>query len=146
MTTRKHEKHQAHLFLFIVIFLFHYTTVFANSPESIDNVETVDAEAFIDLAELTPDLVILDSRISEDRKLGYIEGSISLLDKNTNCQTLFKFIPSKSTATLFYCNGVKCGRSAKAIKLALACGYSNLYWFRGGFEEWLAKGYPYLQK
>ena len=41
---------------------------------------------------------------------------------------------------------MKCGRSAKAIVIALQCGYSNIYWFRGGFEEWLSKGYPYLQE
>ena len=98
------------------------------------------------MVDSVPDLIVIDSRIPGDRKQGYVEGSISLPDVETNCKTLATNIPSKKSAALFYCNGVKCGRSAKAIKIALSCGYNNVYWFRGGFEEWLAKGYPYLQE
>lgn len=116
------------------------------SPESIAGTTKVTAEGFIELVESKPELIVIDSRIPGDRKQGYVEGSISLPDIDTTCETLAKNIPGKSSATLFYCNGVKCGRSAKAVKVALSCGYNNIYWFRGGFEEWLAKGYPYLQE
>jgi len=116
------------------------------SPESIEGTTKVTAEGFIELVESQPDLIVIDSRIPGDRKQGYVEGSISLPDIDTTCETLAKNIPEKSSAALFYCNGVKCGRSAKAVKVALSCGYSKIYWFRGGFEEWLAKGYPYLQE
>jgi len=116
------------------------------SPESIDGSTLVDAEGFIEVVSKTPDLLIIDSRIPGDRKQGYVEGSVSLPDVDTTCDSLAKLVPNKHTATLYYCNGVKCGRSAKAVKIALECGYSNIYWFRGGFEEWLAKGYPYLQE
>lgn len=116
------------------------------SPESIEGTTKVDAEGFIELADKTPSLIIIDSRIPGDRKQGYIEGSISLPDVNTHCDSLAKLINKKTAPSLFYCNGIKCGRSAKAIKIALSCGYRNIYWFRGGFEEWLEKGYPYLQE
>jgi len=116
------------------------------SPESIPGTTKVTAEGFIELVDSEPSLIVIDSRIPGDRKQGYVEGSISLPDIDTTCETLAKNIPAKKSATLFYCNGVKCGRSAKAVKVALQCGYNNIYWFRGGFEEWLAKGYPYLQE
>ena len=112
------------------------------SPISIDGTVKVDAEGVIDLVDKFSDLSIIDSRIESDRKQGYIEGSISLPNTKTNCESLSKVIESHSHPALFYCNGIKCGRSAKAIKIALGCGYSKLYWFRGGYEEWLAKGYP----
>jgi len=127
-------------------------SIFMNSAwaappvESIDGVIKVNAEELIMLAENTPELVIIDSRISGDRKHGFIEGALSLPNVDTTCNSLSGIIHKKDTASLFYCNGVKCGRSAKAIKIALDCGYSNIYWFRGGFEEWLEKGYPYLQE
>jgi rhodanese-related sulfurtransferase len=120
--------------------------VAANSPEKIEGSTLVNAEGFIELVGKIPDLLVIDSRIPGDRKQGYVEGSISLPDVDTTCDSLAKVIPSKESPTLFYCNGVKCGRSAKAVTIALSCGYSNIYWFRGGFEEWLAKGYPYLQE
>ena len=116
------------------------------SPESIDGTTKVNAEEFIALVEKIPELVIIDSRIPGDRKQGFVEGSVSLPDVDTTCKSLSKLISKKNAPSLFYCNGVKCGRSAEAIKIALSCGYSNIYWFRGGYEEWLAKGYPYLQE
>lgn len=118
----------------------------ATSPEYIEGTVRVSAEEFIELVGKIPELIVIDSRIPGDRKQGYVEGSVSLPDVDTSCESLAKTIPSKTAPTLFYCNGVKCGRSAKAVKIALTCGYNKVYWFRGGFEEWLAKGYPYLQE
>ncbi|NOX91967.1 MAG: rhodanese-like domain-containing protein [Gammaproteobacteria bacterium] len=115
-------------------------------PESIDGTIKVNAEELIALAENIPELVIIDSRIAGDRNQGFIESAFSLPDVDTTCDSLSKIIRKKDTASLFYCNGVKCARSAKAIKIALGCGYSNIYWFRGGFGEWQEKGYPYLQE
>lgn len=115
------------------------------SPESIPGAEKVDAERLIELVYAKPDLVMIDSRVNPDRTQGYIEDSISLPDTLTNCSSLAEIIPSKQTASLFYCNGPKCGRSAKAVKKALGCKYQNVFWFRGGLHEWKEKGYPLLK-
>lgn len=112
------------------------------SPESIQGTAKIDAEQLVDLVDNTPNIVIIDSRIVADRDQGYIEGSISLPNTDTTCESLSKVVPNLTNPSLFYCNGIKCGRSAIAIKIAVGCGYSNLYWFRGGFEEWKNKGYP----
>ncbi len=118
----------------------------AISPDSIAGVETVTAEQLIELANTSPELIIIDARIRGDLKNGYIEDSINLPDIDTDCKSLANIINHKNIPSLFYCNGIKCGRSAKAVKVALGCGYKSLYWFRGGFEEWSEKGYPYLRK
>lgn len=116
------------------------------TPEIIPGSTRVDAEELIGLVERLPRLVIIDSRIRGDRKQGYLEGSLSLPDTETDCASLTHLVPDHARPVLFYCNGVKCGRSGHAVAIATACGYSNIYWFRGGFQEWLAKGYPYLQE
>ena len=116
------------------------------APENIPGATRVDAEAVLALVEKTPRLVIIDSRIAMDRKQGYIEGSLSLPDAETNCATLARLIKRKDRPALFYCNGVKCGRSVVAVKIARQCGYTRLYWYRGGFEDWMQKGFPYLKK
>ena len=72
---------------------------------------------------------------------GTAEFSISLPDEDTNCKTLAQVVPKKTTPALFYCNGIKCGRSVRAVRIALKCGYKDVYWFRGGFEEWTEKQY-----
>ena len=116
------------------------------APESIPGVTRVDAEGLLALVEKTPPPVIVDSRIAMDRKQGYIEGSSSLPDTDTNCASLARIIPSLGRPVLFYCNGVKCGRSGVAAGIARRCGYTRLYWYRGGFEDWKQKGYPYLKE
>jgi rhodanese-related sulfurtransferase len=115
------------------------------SPESIEGVTNVDAEGLIEKVLHLPELVLIDSRIPGDRIEGYIEGSISLPDTDTSCATLAKVIPDLHTPVMFYCNGIRCGRSAKASVIARDCGYSNLYWFRTGMEEWQEKRYPLVQ-
>ena len=110
-------------------------------PDEIPGVETLTAEAFIEKANNNLELIIIDARISKDRASGFIEESLSLPDINTNCDTLNNLVASKQTPVVFYCNGVKCGRSAVAIRIAQSCGYKSLSWFRGGFEEWQEKGY-----
>lgn len=115
-------------------------------PDEIPGVETLTAEGLIEKANNTNGLIIIDARISKDRAIGYIEDSISLPDINTNCDTLSELVSNRHTPLLFYCNGVKCGRSVVAVKIARSCGYKNLSWFRGGFEEWQEKGYQYMTR
>jgi len=119
------------------------------SPQEIEGVPKVSAEGVFALFEKLPGLVIIDSRLatgpSSGRANGFIQGSISLPDIKTDCDSLAKVIPKKTAPSLYYCNGPKCGRSAKAIEVAKKCGYSNIYWFRGGFEEWQQKGYPFVK-
>lgn len=119
------------------------------SPQEVAGTVKVSAEEVFSLFEGTPGLVIIDSRLADGpsagRSQGFIEGSVSLPDTQTDCPSLARVIPKKDTPALFYCNGPKCGRSAKAIDVARKCGYRRLYWFRGGFEEWMEKGYPYVK-
>ena len=49
---------------------------------------------------------------------------------------------SKEDAVVFYCNGAKCGRSAKCAAKAVSWGYSKVYYFRAGMPAWKAAGYP----
>lgn len=112
------------------------------SPDEIPGTIKVNAEELLDLVQRLPRLVVIDARIGSDRTQGYIEESISLPDVKTDCDSLKKIAPDRAQALLFYCNGPKCGRSAKSAQKAIGCGYKRLYWFRGGIEEWRAKGYP----
>jgi len=110
--------------------------------ETIDGTTKVSAEEVIEMLSSKPDMVIIDARKNSDREKGYIEGSIGLPDTDTTEQSLASHLPGKATPVIFYCNGVKCGRSVKSAKNAVDWGYTNIYWFRGGWEEWMDKGYP----
>lgn len=111
-------------------------------PQFIEGTVRVSAEEMIELVEKHDNLVIIDSRKKSDVAKGYIEGSISLPNTETNGGSLASKVENKGTPVVFYCNGIKCGRSGKAAKIALAEGYSKIFWFRGGMQEWEAKGLP----
>ncbi len=115
------------------------------SPENIPGTTKINAEELIELMWTAPQLTLIDSRITSDRNEGFIEGSISLPNTETSCGALEVVLSDKSTPALFYCNGVKCGRSAKAAQIAIDCGYNQIYWFRGGIEEWKQKQLPLLK-
>jgi rhodanese-related sulfurtransferase len=129
-----------------MLFLCLASTVAASdsytSPENIDGAQKIEAEGLIRLVNQDKARIIIDSRISSDRKLGYIPDSISLPDTETSCESLARIIPQKSDPVVFYCNGPKCRRSDNAVVIAANCGYTNIYWFRGGIEAWRANNYP----
>jgi rhodanese-related sulfurtransferase len=114
-------------------------------PETLEGTTKVTAEEVIELVESMDALVVIDARKSSDREKGWIEGSVGLPNTETNGDSLAKVLPLKTTPVLFYCNGVKCGRSYKSAKIAISEGYSKIYWFRGGMEEWEAKGLPVVK-
>jgi len=115
------------------------------SPDEISGALRIDAEGLLDLYTQTDDLTIIDARIESDRKNGYIESSISLPDIRADCESLAQQIPSTYHPVAFYCNGPRCGRSAKSVQIAVQCGYEQVYWFRGGIEEWTQKRFPLIR-
>ena len=68
--------------------------------------------------------------------------SLFIANQGSKEERLAELLPDKQAAALFYCNGPKCGRSAKAISIALDCGYQQLFWYRGGIEAWISQDFP----
>ena len=151
-----HKLNNSYRNLFILSILFLCASkVFANEapnlakpkivvPESIAGVSTVSAEQVIEALSSDKPPLLIDARIKDDREFGFIEGSISLPDIDTNCDSLSSVAADKKRHLLFYCNGVRCGRSVISVKIARSCGYHTLSWFRGGFAEWKEKGFQYI--
>ncbi len=113
-------------------------------PANIPGVETLSAQSLILLAQGVDDLKLIDARLAEDRSSGYIESAIALPDPDSICARLKSSVTNKDQALVFYSNSSNCSRSSKAINKALDCGYTRVYWLRGGFEEWRRSDYPYL--
>ena len=111
------------------------------APDNVAGTTRVTAEKVVDLAAL-PDLVIIDNRHAEEFTKGHIEGAINLLDTDLRQTDVARLAPRLDTPLLFYCNGERCLRSSHAAKMAAGWGYTRIYWFRGGWQEWLDKQLP----
>jgi rhodanese-related sulfurtransferase len=116
------------------------------APLEIKGAKTVNADAVIDLIERNPNLVILDNRSVADYEAGHIEGAVRLIDTDiVNEAALAKHLTSKETPVLFYCNGLKCGRAAKAAIKAVEWGYSKVHYYALGMEEWKQRSLPLVR-
>ena len=130
----------------IFVLLYPLPVLSGHAPQAISGVPVVDAEALIDLVTRRDDAVIIDARLQSDYVRGHIDGAINIPNTETDCHMLSRIVSPSTRPVVFYCNGASCMRSTESIRIARSCGYDKVYWFRGGFEEWLAKGYPYLKK
>jgi len=102
----------------------------------------VSAEDVIEMILADPELVVIDSRKKTEYIKGHIEGAINILNTELGLEELEFIAPEKTTALLFYCNGVRCLRSSDSLAKAAGWGYTNLFWFRGGWKEWTEKRLP----
>lgn len=112
------------------------------APKVIDGATPITAEELSDLMTEMDNLVLIDSRHTDQFKEGTIKGSVSLPDTQTSPAALSQVVPTKLTPVVFYCEGLTCVHSMKAVRKAASYGYMNIFWFRGGLSEWTEKGYP----
>lgn len=110
------------------------------SPESVTGAETVDsskAKALFDKGVL-----FVDVRSDKDWSAGRIPDAIHLNVKTAfNEESLLKEA-KKNEEIVLYCNGESCLRSSKASAMAVGWGFSKVYYYRLGFPDWKAAGYP----
>ena len=84
------------------------------------------------------------SRVSGAQLLPYKEVSKKEVDFDPSKDEfkLTEAVSDRNAVLIFACNGAECWKSYKAAKVAVAAGYKNVHWFRGGFPEWRAKNLP----
>ena len=116
-----------------------------DAPLEIPGTKTVNASQIFELVTKTPNIVIIDNRKEEDYASGHIEGAVRLIDTDVNAESLSQRIRTKDTPVLFYCNGVKCGRAAKAAEKAVQAGYTKVYYYALGMDEWNAQRLPLVR-
>lgn len=88
----------------------------------------------------TPGLVVVDARSAEEYQEVHIKNALSIpLSKLEKDATLLP--ASKDSRLVFYCNGIKCGKSGKSAKIALENGYRDVSVYADGMPVWEEKGY-----
>jgi len=112
------------------------------APDNISGAVAVNAEELVKLIYSNPQLVLIDSRKNTEYLKGHIEGAVNILNTQVTKEQLSKFVKNKNSAVLFYCNGPRCMRSTDSVNKALVLGYKNIFWFRGGWQEWSEKKLP----
>lgn len=122
-----------------------------DTPASLTGATVVDAAKAKSLME--GGSAMIDTRVANEYAEAHIKGAKNVTYKEKSAKAvdfdstqdsfdLSKLPADKNTGVIFQCNGPECWKSYKSSSLAIKAGYKKVYWFRGGFPEWKAKGFP----
>ncbi|MDO8890757.1 MAG: PhnD/SsuA/transferrin family substrate-binding protein [Sulfurimicrobium sp.] len=121
------------------------------TPKELAGVHVIEAKQASDL--IAKGVLVVDVRNEAEYLEGHVKGALQIpyhevsakevgFDASEDKFDLSKLPHDKNTAMLLYCDGTHCWKSYKSALMAVRDGYKNIYWFRGGFPEWKAAGYP----
>jgi rhodanese-related sulfurtransferase len=87
------------------------------------------------------DLLVIDARNPEEYQEVHIPRSINLPEKKF-AESKHLLPNDKKKQIVFYCNGLKCGKSKRAAIKAVAEGYKNVFVYAEGMPVWEEMNYP----
>ncbi len=126
--------------------------VLVPTPETLEGGTIIAAEEAKKLWE-NQEAVFFDMRSPVNYGKGHIPGATALpyrqnsdksrdFDAGADHFDLQQLPADPTRPIVFYSDGPFGWKSYKAAVLAIRAGYRNIMWFRGGFTDWPAKGYP----
>ena len=92
-----------------------------------------------DLAQGVSEIVVIDSRASEQYQAGHITGAISFPHRTMNAESTAQLDRDKLYIT--YCDGIGCNGSTKAAMKLAALGF-QVKELIGGLDFWKRDGHP----
>src|SRR5512133_586799 len=94
-----------------------------SQPAPFRTVTTEELKKMLDNGKQSP--LVIDARNPEEYDEVHIKNAVNIpVSKLEKDPTLLP--TDKKQAIVFYCNGIKCGKSKKAAQFATTQGYSNL--------------------
>jgi ABC-type phosphate/phosphonate transport system substrate-binding protein/rhodanese-related sulfurtransferase len=121
------------------------------TPRVLEGAQIVGADEVIAL--MKKGAVLYDTRSEEEYRDKHIRGAKWLpygekspkevgFDPAKDKFDVSRAAADRNAPVIFACNGAECWKSYKSSVAAIKAGYRQVYWFRGGFPEWVARGYP----
>lgn len=105
------------------------------------NYQLVTTNELKKMLDTNTEMVVVDARSKEEYQEVHIKGAINIPEKQFSEQS-HQLPEDKSAIIIFYCNGVKCGKSKKAAQKAVGIGYKNIFVYAEGMPVWEEKGMP----
>ena len=106
-----------------------------------DGYGLIDTGNLKKLLDAKAEMTVVDARNPEEFQEVHVRGAISVPVKQWK-KFASRLPADKSARIIFYCNGIKCGKSKKAAKKAIKQGYDNVFVYVEGMPVWEEKGMP----
>ncbi len=126
----------------VIASLYFFLAVAQAMAGSYGVIDHVKMKELVDAKE--HNFILIDARNPEEYQEAHINGAINIPQKKFD-SSLDKLPEDKATMLVFYCNGVKCGKSKKSATRAMEIGYTNVYVFAEGMPVWEELGYPFYK-
>jgi len=111
------------------------------SPAPAAGVKKVDLKTLSKWIKSGQKPVVVDARYSGSYAKSHIRGAVNLpLDRLADKKSLAKV--GKDSTIVTYCSGPKCNASVKVAEKLSSLGFSKVFVFAGGIQEWTAAGLP----
>ncbi|MDD2335806.1 MAG: rhodanese-like domain-containing protein [Geobacteraceae bacterium] len=101
-------------------------------------ISTEQLKQFVDQKQ---EMILIDARTPAEYQEAHITGAINIPEKQFE-ETKQQLPATKDALLIFYCNGVKCGKSKRVAKLAQPLGYTNILVYSEGIPVWEEYNFP----
>ena len=118
---------------------FKYTLLY--HQQTTDGYSLIDTEGLKKMLDTNAVMTVIDARNPEEYQEVHIKGAINVPVKQWDAAAN-RLPADKSARIVFYCNGIKCGKSKKAAQKALKLGFDNVFVYAEGMPVWEEKGMP----
>lgn len=115
-----------------------------DTPTALKGARVITAEELRSLLN-QKSVKVYDLRKKASYVEGHVPGAVSAARHyNEKDKTLDVAVldPDQGTTVVFYSHGVAGWRSYWAARAAIASGYRDVLWLRGGYAEWEDKNFP----
>jgi rhodanese-related sulfurtransferase len=85
--------------------------------------------------------VFVDVRPTREWSWGHVEGAVHL-DLARDFFGLSRLDWPRAVPLVVYCDSEVCPASAEAVRLAVAWGYEQVFYFRQGYFAWMLQDFP----
>lgn len=124
------------LWVLFFTFLLPVTNVPAKSPAPLQVEGAITVSTLRAKAMMNQGATFVDVRQAADYQGSHIQWSIHLDLKLDLTEAALLSAVKKHQPVVFYCNGDMCQRSALASEKAVKWGWTQVYYYRGGFPDW----------
>ncbi len=129
-------------FVSLVLLVVSLNAVCLAAEKTKEGFSVISSEQLKGVLEKKPaGLLLIDARSPQEYQDAHILNAVSIplsaLEKDSSVLNA-----PKDAQLVFYCNGIKCGKSGKAAQIAQKMGYKDITIYSDGMPVWEEKGYP----
>lgn len=120
-------------------------------------IKTISTQELVSLYKSAPALIVLDSLAVNAAKkqtlpkanwlhgAGWSEAKFNTTIEANLAKAMATIAPNKDTPIVSYCSNWECWLSWNTSMRLAALGYTNVYWYRGGIDAWMAAKLPVVE-